>query len=91
MEKMPFTTNGIDHQRRTAAEIIKVGDDFRDSTRVMILLGKFRLASEQAPEETIEMITRGATSSEATIEVTLETTGKIPGQGFRGLSCLPKR
>jgi hypothetical protein len=91
MEKMLFTTNGIGHQRRTAAEIIKIGDDFLGSTRAMMHLGKFRLASEQAPEETIEMITRGATSSEATIEMTLETTGKIPGRGFRGLSCLPRR
>ena len=90
MEKMLFTTNGIGHRRKTATEIIKVGDDSPGSTRVMMLLGKFRPASEQAPEETIEMITRGATSSEATIEMTLETTGKIPGRGFRGLSCLPR-
>ena len=91
MEKMPFTTNGIGHQRRTAAEIIKVGDDFLSSTRVMMLLGKFRLASEQALEETTEMITRGATNSEATIEMTLETIGKTPGQGSRDLLCPLKR
>ena len=91
MEKMLFTTNGIGHQRRTAVKIIKIGDDSLGSNRAMMLLGKFRLASEQAPEETIEMIIRGATSSEATIEMTLETIGKIPGQGSRGLSCLPKK
>ena len=91
MEKMLFTTNGIGHQRRTAVEIIKTGDDFLGSTQVMMLLGKFRLAFEQAPEETIEMIIRGATSSEATIEMTLETTGKTLGRGSRGLSCPLRR
>ena len=91
MEKMLFTTNGIGHQRRTAAEIIKIGDDFLGSTRDMMPLGKFRLALEEAPEETIEMIIRGATSSEATIEMTLETTGKILDQGSKDRSCPPRR
>ena len=58
MEKMLFTTNGIGRQRKTAVEIINQGDDFLDSTRAMMLQDKSRLASEQAPEETIEMITR---------------------------------
>ena len=91
MEKMQFTTNGIGHQRRTAVEIIKIGDDFLGSTRAMMLLDKFRLAFEQASEETIEMTIRGATSSEATIEMTPETTGKIPDQGSRDLLCPLRR
>jgi hypothetical protein len=57
----------------------------------MMLLEKFRLAFEQAPEGTIEMTIRGATSSEATIEMTPETTGKILGQGSRDLLCPPRR
>jgi hypothetical protein len=91
MENMLFTTNDIGHQRRTAVKIIKIGDDFLGSTRVMMLLDKFRLVFEQAPGETIEMIIRGATSSEATIEMTLETTGKILGQGSKDLSCPLRR
>ena len=39
----------------------------------------------------IEMNIRGVTSSEATIEMTLETTGKIPGHGSKDLSCPPRR
>jgi hypothetical protein len=91
MEKMLFTTNGIGRQRKTAVETINQGDDFLGSTRAMTLQVKFRQASEQTPEETTEMITREAMSNEATIEMTLETIGKIVGQGSRGLSCLPKR
>jgi hypothetical protein len=81
MEKMLFTTNGIGRQRKTAVEIINQGDDFLGSTRAMMLQDKSRLVSEQAQEETTEMSTREATSNEATIEMTLETIGKIPGQG----------
>ena len=91
MEKMLFTTNGIGHQRRTAAKIIKIGDDFLGSTRAMMLQDKFRLVSERAQEETTEMIIKEAMSSEAIIEAILETTGKIAGLGSRGLSCLLKR
>jgi hypothetical protein len=91
MEKMLFTTNGTGRQRRTAVEIINRGDDFLGSTRAMMPQDKFRQAFEQTPEETTEMIIREAMSSEATIEMTLETTGKIAGLGSRGLSCLLKR
>ena len=90
MEKMLFTTNDIGHQRRTAVEIIKIGDDFLGSTRAMMLLAKFRLASEEALEEAIEMTIKGATSSEATIEMAPEIIDKIVGQGFRDLSCPPR-
>ena len=91
MEKMLFTTNGIGRQRKNAVEIINQGDDFLGSTRAMMLLDKFRLAFEQALVEAIEMTIKGATSSEATIEMTPETTGKILGQGSRDLLCPPRR
>jgi hypothetical protein len=91
MEKTLFTTNGTGRQRKTAVEIISQGDDSLGSTRAMTLQVKSRQASEQTQEETTEMIIREAMSSEATIEMTLETTGKIAGLGSRGLSCLLKR
>ena len=90
MEKMLFTTNGIGHQRRTAVEIIKIGDDFLGSTRAMTLQVKSRLASEQAPEETTEMITREAMNSEV-ITGMIHATGKIVGLGSQDLSCPLKR
>ena len=91
MEKMLFTTNGIGHQRRTAVEIIKIGDDFLGSTRAMMLLAKSRLDFEQVLEEAIEMIIKGVMSNKATIEVILAATGKIVDQGFKDLMCPPRR
>ena len=91
MEKMLFTTNGTDRQRRTVVEIINRGDDFLGSTQTMMLQDKFRQAFGQTQEETTEMIIREAMSSEAIIEMILETIGKIAGQGSQGPSCLLKK
>jgi hypothetical protein len=88
---MPFIINDIGHQRRTVVEIFKTDDVFLDSTRVTTLLAKYRLVFEETVGEAIEMIIKEAMSNEATIEMILETIGKIAGQGFRDLSCLPKR
>ena len=91
MERLLFTISSTGHLKRTAAKILKIDDDFLGSSRVMMLLAKYRLVSEETPEEAIEMNIKGVTSSEATIEMIPEITDKIVGQGSRGLSCLPKK
>ena len=83
MEKMLFIINGTGHRRRTVVEIFKIGDVFLGSIRVMMLLAKYRLVFEEILEETIEMNIKGAASSEATIEMIPEITGKIMDQGSR--------
>jgi hypothetical protein len=85
MEKMMFTTSDIGHQRRTAVEIFKAGDDFLDC-RVTIHPAKFRLGFEQALEEAIEITINEATSSEVTTEMIREITGQTMDPDFRGPS-----
>jgi hypothetical protein len=82
---MLFIISGTGHRKRTVDEIFKIEDGFLDNSRVMMLLAKYRLVFGETLEETIEMNIKGVMSSEATVEMTLETTGKIVGQGFRDL------
>ena len=90
MEKMLSTINDTGHQRRTVVEIFKIDDAFLDSTRVTTLLAKYRLVFEEILEETIEMNIKGAASSEGTIEMIPEITGKIVDQGSRDRIYLPR-
>ena len=90
MEKMLFTIRDIGHQRRTVVEIFKIDGVFLGSSRVMMLLAKYRLVFEEALEETIEMNIKGVVSSEATIEMTPGITGKIVDQGSRDHMYLPR-
>jgi hypothetical protein len=83
MAKMLYTTSDTGHQRRTAVEIIRAGDDSLDF-RVMIHLAKFRLGFDQALEEAIEITINEATSSEVTTEMIREITGQTMDLGFRG-------
>jgi hypothetical protein len=71
MVKTLCTISDTGHQRRTAAETIRAGDDFLDF-RVMIHLVKFRLGFDRALEEATETITNEAVSSEVTTEMTHE-------------------
>ena len=83
MEKMLFTINGTGHRRRTVVEIFKIDNVFLDSSRVMMLLAKYRLVFEETVEEAIEMTIKEAMSNEATIEMIPDITGKIVDQGSR--------
>jgi hypothetical protein len=83
MAKMLCTTSDTGHQRRTAVEITRAGDDSLDF-RVMIHLAKFRLGFDQALEETTEITINAAASSEVTTETTREITGQTTVLGFRG-------
>lgn len=87
---MLFTISDIGHQRRTAVKIFKIDDDFLGSSRVMMLLAKYRLVFEETLEETIEMNIKGVASSEATIEMTPVTTDKIVDQGYKDHIYLPR-
>ena len=80
---MMFTISDIGHLRRTAVETSKIDDDSLGSFRLMTLLAKYRLVSEEILGEIVEMIIKGVASSEATIEMILGITGKIVDQGFR--------
>ena len=82
---MLFIISGTGHRKRTVAEIFKIEDGFLDNSRTTMLLAKYRLVFGETLEETIEMNIKGVTNSEATIEMTLETTGKIVDQGFKDL------
>ena len=83
MEKTLFIISDIGHQRRTVVEIFKIDDAFLDSSRVTMLLAKYRLVFEETVEEAIEMTIKEAMSNEATIEMIPEITGKIVDQGSR--------
>ena len=87
---MLFTTSGTGHQRRTVVEIFKIDDVFLDSSRVMMLLAKYRLVFEETVEEAIEMTIKGTMSNEATIEMIPDITGKIVDQGSRDHIYLPR-
>jgi hypothetical protein len=54
-------------------------------------LAKYRLGFGETTEETIEMIIKGVMSNKATIEVIFAATDKIVDQGFKDLTCLPRR
>ena len=82
--------NGTGRLRMRATETFKIDDDSLDSSRVMMLLAKYRLDFEQSLEETIEMIIKGVASSEATMETTPVTIDKIMDQGSRDHIYLPK-
>jgi hypothetical protein len=82
---MLFTISDTGHQKRTVVGTFKIKDDFLDNSRVTMLLAKYRLDFGETLEETVEMNIKGVTSSEATIEMILGTTGKIVDQGFRDL------
>ena len=90
MEKMLFTINDIGHQRRTAVEPSKIDDDSLGSFRVMMPLAKYRLASEEILEETVEMIIKEVVSSKATTEVIPVIIDKIVDQGSRDHMYLPR-
>jgi hypothetical protein len=57
----------------------------------MMLQDRFRQVFGQTQEETTEMITKEAVSSEAITGMILATTGKIADLGSRGLSFPPKK
>ena len=80
-----FKTKGTCHLRKTATETtIKIGDVFLDSSQVMTVPAKWRLASEETVEEIIGMITTEITSSAMIIEMRKAPADKIIGQGSRG-------
>jgi hypothetical protein len=83
MERTLFIISDIGHQRRTVVEIFKIDDVFLDSSRVTMLLAKYRLVFEETVEEAIEMTIKEAMSNEATIEMIPDITGKIMDQGSR--------
>jgi hypothetical protein len=90
MERMLSTISDTGRQRKTAIAIFKIDDVFLDSSRVMMLLVKSRLAFEETVEEATETTIKEATISVATIEMIPEITDKIVDQGFRDLLCLPR-
>ena len=90
MEKILFTISDTGHRRRTVVENFKIDDDFLGSSRVMMLLAKYRLASEEIAEIIIEMIIKRVVNSVATTVIVHVPTGKIMVQGSRGRTYLPK-
>jgi len=72
-------------------EIIKIEGDLLASSTTTTLLAIYRLASGEILEGIVEMTIKGVMSNKATIEVILAATGKIVDQGFKDLTCPPKR
>jgi hypothetical protein len=91
MEKTQYTTSDTGRQRRTAVEVFKIEGDFLASSTTTMLPAIYQLVFEEIPEEAIEMTTKGAMSSKATIEVTLVVKGKIVDQGFKDPMCPPRK
>ena len=91
MEKTQYITRGIGRQKRIAVEIFKIEGDFLASSTTTMLLAIYRLAFGEILEEIVEMTIKGVMSNKATIEVILAATGKIVDQGFKDLTCPPRR
>ena len=91
MEKTQYTTNDTGRQKRIVVEIIKIEDDFLASSTTMMLPATYQLVFEETLVEIVEMIIKGAMSNKATIEVIFAATDKIVDQGFKDLTCLPRR
>jgi hypothetical protein len=90
MEKMLFTTSGIGRLRTIVIEIFKIDGDFLANTLTMTVPTKYRLASEEIVEITIEMITRKVVNNVVTKGIVHGLIGKIMVQGSKGHTYLPK-
>ena len=90
MEKMLFKINGIGRLRTTATEIIKIDDAFLDSSQIMMVLAKYRLASEEIMVKIIEMTIKGVMNSAATTGMLPVLTDKIVDQGSKDRMYHPR-